>query len=58
MRYSQSGALVEYIDEKYGRATITTLMHHGTKAQILTTLNITEAQLIENWKQYFLTKNQ
>ena len=55
LRYSLSGSLVMFIDDKYGRNTIKDLLKFNKIADILSALNTTEVQLLSDWKAYMLS---
>lgn len=55
-KYGLSGSIVMYIDEKYGRERTKELLSLTAKSAILSRLNISEAGLLENWKEFLLTK--
>lgn len=52
LKYGLSGSMVMFIDFKYGRATLIELLPLNKKVQILSKLNITESDLIVEWKRY------
>lgn len=53
-RYGLSGSMVAYIDAKYGRKTLTSLLEFNDVNDILKKLNVTEKELISNWKKALL----
>lgn len=52
LKYGLSGSLVMFIDKKYGRVKLKELLPLTKKTEILTTLEITEADLLSAWKDY------
>ncbi len=54
LKYGLSGSMVMYIDSKYGRAKLKELLPFNKKLEILVALNISESDLINNWKAYLL----
>lgn len=52
MRYGLSGAVVMYIDKTYGREKLKQLLPLNKKQDILSTLNISENDLLQNWKKF------
>ena len=50
-KYGLSGSLVAYIDTAYGRKILSQLLEFNKLADILQTLSLTEAELIEQWKK-------
>lgn len=52
LRYALSGSVVKYLDQKYGRKKIIQLLPFNKKSEILSTLKITEKELIQDWKTY------
>lgn len=52
LRYGLSGSVVLYIDKKYGRGKLKELLHFNKKTDLLLTLNTTESELLEKWKEY------
>lgn len=53
-KYGLSGSMVAYIDAKYGREVLTSLMEFNDVNDILNKLNLTEEELISNWKEALL----
>ena len=51
-RYSFSGSLVQYIESKYGAATISKLLKCTKQSEILDLLRLTEDELISDWKKF------
>jgi hypothetical protein len=56
LKYGLSGSVVMFIDHKYGRAKIKELLKFNKKPQILTALNLSEGDLLVEWKKYISTK--
>lgn len=52
LKYGLAGSVVIYIDHQYGRPKLKELLKFNTKAEILRSLNVTEADLLSGWKQY------
>ena len=52
IKYGLSGSVVQFIDHKYGRKKLIALLPFNKKTEILTSLNVTEATLLEEWKAY------
>ncbi len=52
LRYSLSGSVVMFIDKKYGRKKLTELLKFNRKSEILSSLHISEAELLSEWKNY------
>ncbi|MEO8102009.1 MAG: hypothetical protein ABI790_05755 [Betaproteobacteria bacterium] len=50
LRYGQSGSVVAWIDDTYGRATTIQLMSLTKKAALLEKLGLTEARLLTLWR--------
>jgi hypothetical protein len=55
LKYGLSGSLVKYIDMRYGRKKLITLMKFKNLEQILSTLQTTEQALIDDWKKNVVT---
>ncbi|MBI3219338.1 MAG: collagenase [Bacteroidetes bacterium] len=55
-RYGQSGSVVMYIDQHYGREKIIELLPLSKKTELLDALKITEEQLLADWKKFVLSK--
>jgi len=51
-RYATAGSLVYYIDEKYGRKKTFELLAFTSEQQILESLNISQDELLMNWKAF------
>lgn len=56
-RYGLSGSIVMYIDQKYGRAKIVELLPMTKKTELLAALNISEEQLLADWKKFVANSN-
>lgn len=52
MRYGLSGAMVLYIDKTYGREKLQQLLPLNKKQDILAALDISENDLLQNWKKF------
>ena len=52
-KYGLAGSMVKYIDDKYGREVLIKLIQHTKATEILTTLDVSEEELIQGWKQSF-----
>jgi hypothetical protein len=52
MRYGLSGSVVMYIDKKYGREKLKELLPLSKKSEVLGTLQITEKEILDDWKKY------
>jgi hypothetical protein len=50
LKYGLSGSLVMYIDNRYGRIKLKQLLKFNKKSEILSLLNITEPELLSEWK--------
>lgn len=51
-KYGLSGSMVKYIDTRFGRAKLKQLLPLNKKAEVLSTLGITEEDLLVSWKKY------
>jgi hypothetical protein len=54
LRYGQSGSIVRFIDETYGRNKLTELLQYNKKPELLKAINLSEDQLLSAWKEYML----
>jgi len=52
-RYGLSGSMIAYIDKKYGRQKLFELLKQVNKETALRSLNISEDQLLSDWKNSF-----
>lgn len=52
LKYGLSGSMVMYIDKKYGREILRKLLPLNRKTDILTVLDITESELLSEWKEF------
>ncbi|MEO5893962.1 MAG: hypothetical protein ABIQ31_27135 [Ferruginibacter sp.] len=52
-RYGLSGSMVMFTDIKYGRKKLKMLLKFDKTADLLSSLNISEAALLDEWKKYF-----
>lgn len=55
LKYALSGSMILFIDETYGRPKLLELISFNKKTEILATLNTSEQELIDRWKE-FITK--
>lgn len=53
-RYGQSGSVVAYIDQAYGRQLLSELMEFNDVNDMLRKMDLSEAQLIARWKEHVL----
>jgi len=53
-KYGLSGSMVKYIDKKYGRDKLYELLSYNTLDSLLSSLNISEIRLIQQWKRSLL----
>ena len=52
LKYGLAGSIVKYIDYKFGRNKLKELLSLTKKSEMLTTLNISEKELLTNWSAY------
>jgi len=52
IRYGLSGSMVMFIDHRYGREKVTSLLGLNRKADLLEALNTSESQLLEQWRHF------
>lgn len=52
LKYGLSGSMVMYIDSLFGRKKLIGLLAFSKKSEILSSLNITEAELMGGWKKF------
>ncbi len=52
LKYGLSGSMVMYIDRRFGRKKLNELLVFSKKSEILSSLNIIEAELMEGWKKF------
>lgn len=52
LRYGLSGTVVMYLDSKYGREKLTRLLRYNNISEILNSLETTESEIINEWKNY------
>ncbi|MES1223359.1 MAG: hypothetical protein ABUT20_48135, partial [Bacteroidota bacterium] len=52
LKYGLSGSLVMFIDSKYGRTTLKSLLPFTKKSEILDALKTTEIELLNEWAGY------
>jgi hypothetical protein len=55
LKYGLSGSVVLYIDHKYGREKLIELLKFNKKTELLASLNISEANLLKEWKSYIMS---
>ena len=53
LRYQQAGSLIKFIDERFGRDKLISLLELATLPSILNVLAITETDLIRSWADYY-----
>jgi hypothetical protein len=54
LKYGLSGSVVMFIDAKYRRAKLIKLLSLNKNTALLSELNTTESELLEEWKKYML----
>ena len=52
LRYGLSGTVVMYLDNKYGREKLTSLLKYNTIEDLLYSLETTESDIMRGWKKY------
>lgn len=52
LRYALSGTVVMYLDNKYGREKLTSLLKYNTLIEMLNSLETTELEIMDGWKRY------
>ena len=52
LKYGLSGSVVMYIDKKFGREKLKQLLAFNRKDQILSSLGISESELLDGWKDF------
>lgn len=52
LKYGLSGSVVMFLDKKYGRTKLKELLPFNKKSSLLLKLNITESELLNDWKYY------
>jgi hypothetical protein len=55
LKYGLSGSVIMYIDKQFGRSKLKELLKYNKKTEILQSLNITEDDLLNNWKNLMAT---
>lgn len=55
LKYGLSGSVVMFIDQKYGREKLKSLVPLNKKVDLLLALNTTESDLLNEWKAYLKT---
>lgn len=54
-RYRLSGSMVKFLDSRFGREALFTLLKFKTKADLLSALNTSEQMLLEGWRKSITT---
>lgn len=57
-RYGLAGSMVAYIDHKYGRRILSSLLELTTADEALQELKISETELIDSWQDWILSKTE
>ncbi len=57
LRYGLSGSVVKFIDHKYGRQVLISLLKTQKKADLLAALKIDEPTLLDQWKKFITGEN-
>lgn len=52
LRYGLSGTVVMYLDNKYGREKLTSLLEYNTLIEVLNSLETSELEIMDGWKRY------
>ena len=53
-KYGLSGSMIAYIDKMYGRQKLFELLKFTNKQDALKFLDLSEEQLIKNWKEFLI----
>jgi hypothetical protein len=53
LKYGLSGSMVNYIDVKFGRIKLISLLKFDKKNELLQSLGVTKQELVEGWRNYF-----
>lgn len=56
-RYGVSGSLVAYIDDRFGRPKLVSLLDATTEAEILDRLSLTEEALLAGWEAWVISRS-
>jgi hypothetical protein len=54
LKYWLSGTMVMYIDQKYGREKLVSLLKYVNPEELLGALDVSEAELIRGWREYLM----
>lgn len=54
LKYGLSGTMVMYLNEKYGYNTLSHLLEYNDVKEIFASLNITESEILQGWKDYII----
>ncbi len=57
-RYSTSGSIVKFIDAKFGRKTLLKMLKGTSEKELLGFLNLTEDDLLSQWKNFVLNSEK
>lgn len=52
LRYGLSGTMVMYLDKKYGREKLTSLLKYNNITDLLNSLKTTESEIVQEWQDY------
>ena len=52
LKYGLSGTVVMYLDNKYGREKLTSLLEYNNIQEVLDSLETTESEIMNEWKKY------
>lgn len=50
-RYGLSGSMVQFLDTRFGRETLFTLLKFKTKAEMLSAIGLSEQELLDGWRK-------
>lgn len=54
LKYGLSGTMVMYLNEKYGRNTLSHLLEYNDVKEVFMSLNTTELEILQGWKNYIM----
>ncbi|MEZ5024287.1 MAG: hypothetical protein R2728_13680 [Chitinophagales bacterium] len=52
LKYGLSGSVVMYLDDKYGREKLTSLLKYNDIKDVLNSLATTESEIMDGWRKY------
>ena len=55
LRYGLSASLLHFMDQRYGRQKVRSLLPYSTLSEVLQALDCTESELLNEWREFLMS---